>query len=417
MKNLAILVTVSLIAAAAAYFAFVSGDGIEPMTLRLEAGRAVVEREGERIPVEDSLRLKEGDVIRTMDGVATLRLAGRRFAHLNGDARVAVANDHTLDGRGGSLRASSGGDPFKVSFGDVSATTVNGHFRVDQGFGSARVGTYEGSARLSTPGQPTLDVPQFFEASVAVGDLPSQPRPYRFDLDDDWDLQLLGWIIDLDENLTRSANGLSSELELGGSRPNLEYFGALADQNVDFMRRYLQRATDDLLIGFTIADNSRSASLKRAFKKAFSLHDEGGRWGLVAAILDTRPTRLVADLGDLIAATGVAGGDEQGADAPEFTIAAGSEVAPGSGDPSDPTDPSDPPPDDPTDPKDPKDPKDPDPPQDCSNGPECDAQETLDEILPDDDPSPSPDGDDEDGGGGNDPPLTDGVLGGGEGLP
>jgi hypothetical protein len=409
MKNLAILLTVSLIAAAAAYFAFVSG-GIDEMTLILESGRATVERDGHEIRVEDEQDLDEGDLIR-IDGVARLRLAGDRHAFLEGRSRISVTNDHALDAHAGSVRVQSvHGDVFRVSFGDVEATATDSNFRVDQGVGSTRVGTYLGSVSLSTPGEPDLRVPQYFEAAIAVGDLPDSTRPYRFDLDDVWDSVFLDSVIEVDDELTRTASALSGQL-VGGSGPSLGYFNGLAKQDVDFMRRYLKRATDELLIGFTIADNTRSGSMKRSFTRAFRLRDQGGRWGLIAAILDARTTSVVADLESIVGATGVADGSGETGEEPEFTLAAGEPSGPGAAGNGDlPSDPTDPPAEVPGDPTDPKDPKDPPEGDDCASGPECDIQEGVDELNPlDDDPSPSPDGDQ--------PPLTDGVLGGGNGLP
>jgi hypothetical protein len=406
MKNLAILLTVSLIAAAAAYFAFVSGAEIDEMTLIVDSGRAVIERDGDQIKVDESEELETGDLIRT-DGVARLRLSGGRLAFLEDKARVSVTNDHALDGQGGSLRVqSTGGDAFRVTLGDIDANATNSNFRIDQGVGSARVGTYGGLVSLTSPGQPDLRVPQYFEAAVAVGDLPEDVRPYRFDTKDIWDREFLDSVMNLDEALISTVSPIADQR--GGAKPPLGYFGSLADQNVDFMRRYLQRSTEDLLIGFMVAANAEEGSIKQAMGRAFRLHDDGGRWGLVAAILEARPGKLVSGLQALALDTGVADGGGDGAEAPEFNLAAG-DPGPGDDDPPGPGEPVDPP----EDPKDPKDPKDPDPPvsDDCSSGPECDIQEGVDELLPDDEPTPTPD-DEEDP-----PPLTDGVLDREDGLP
>src|SRR5688572_7407696 len=96
MKNLAILLTASLIAAAAGYFVFVAGGEIDEMTLILESGEATIDRNGDQISVEDSQALQEGDLIKT-DGVAKLRLTGDRLAFMEGKTRVFVSNDRTLD--------------------------------------------------------------------------------------------------------------------------------------------------------------------------------------------------------------------------------------------------------------------------------------------------------------------------------
>jgi hypothetical protein len=415
MKNLAILLTVALVAAAAAYFAFMS-DGIDEMTLVVDSGQATILRGGDQIRVKDSHQLKEGDLIRS-DGTATLRLTGDRFAYLEGRTNVSVTNDHALDGQGGSLRAqSTAGDPMRVTFGDVAATATNSNFRIDQGVGFTRIGTYGGLVNLTTPGETDLQVPQFFEASVSVGDLPDKARPYRFHQSDTWDKQFLDVVMDLDADLTQTAGALTNQ---GGVRPSLEYFAGLTKKDVGVMQRYLKRSPDELLIGFTIADNSIAESFQRSFTRAFRLRDDGGRWGIVASFVVTSRKELVAELNDLVVGTEVAGGAESGADTGELTFSAGEDTASGPGDPSDPTDPTDPI-DDPTDPKDPKDPKDPDEPSDdCQSGPECDlgeTQEEIDDIIPgEDDESPPPDGGNQE----DQPPLTDGVFpgGGGNGLP
>ena len=124
MKNLAILLTACLIAAAAGYFVFVAGGEIDEMTLILESGEATIDRNADQISVEDSHELEEGDLIKT-DGVAQLRLTGDRHAFMEGKTRVFVSNDRTLDAQGGSVRAqSSSDDAFKVTFGDVSAKCI-----------------------------------------------------------------------------------------------------------------------------------------------------------------------------------------------------------------------------------------------------------------------------------------------------
>jgi hypothetical protein len=158
---------------------------------------------------------------------------------------------------------------------------------------------------LETPGQPRISLPKLFEAQAAAGDLDGK-EPYRLDTGDPWDRVYLRAVVDLDEQLTPLATGLRNQL--GKSRPGLAYFGALADQKVGFMQRYLSRPTVDLLTAFLVADNS-PGSLKKNLARSFRLHDDGAKWAVVAGILDAGFKTLVADLSNVAAATGaVAGG-------------------------------------------------------------------------------------------------------------
>ena len=100
-------------------------------------------------------------------------------------------------------------------------------------------------------------------------------------------------------------------------------------RNVDFMRRYLKLPAEELLIGFTVAEHAGDSTLERAFTRAFDLRDDGGRWGIVASILEAPRGPLVAELEDLVVGTGVAGGGDVGADDGGLTFASGGEAGPG----------------------------------------------------------------------------------------
>lgn len=412
LKRLAVLLAISITAAGTAYYVVSNKDEIGEMTIRPLAGQIFLVRDGGSIEVKEDTSLEPGDLITTdKEGSAHLRLAGKREVWVSNGAKVAVADRSSLEGRSGSMLLEVQ-DQTMVSFDGVTAVSDEGHFRIDQGFGSSRVGAYLGTVSLSRPGQSTVTVNTLFEALLAAGELPSSTKPYRAQADDPWDRERLATAIRLDQELTELGSGLAAQLARGSSRPSAQYFGGLAGKPVPFMRSYLRRPTSELLIGFTVGENARGLKLPNGVKKAFALRDDGGQWGIVAAILGSRPRPLLADLESVVVAA-VGGGDA--ANAPEFTLAAAAQasgeappsggiVDPGTSEPTDPNDTTNPPPggggggDDP-----------PDEPNDCTSGPDCD---TDDFDLPDipfpggGDPSPTPT---------EEPPLTEGVLSGGKG--
>jgi hypothetical protein len=137
---------------------------------------------------------------------------------------------------------------------------------------------------------------------------------------DPWDAVILQKWVSLEEDLKVLSNSLTNNL--GGDRPNMAYFSELANgKQAGFVRGFLDRRVADLLIGFTIANNSAS-SLKGSFRKAFSLFDEGATWGIASAIMNVEPRPLLAQLGRTILGTGVvvAGGTETGG--ASFSVAA-----------------------------------------------------------------------------------------------
>jgi len=401
MKKLAILLTLAILAGGFTYLRVTSAEAIGEMTVESLSGQVTIVRAGTSTVVGGDAPLQPGDLLTTDPaGAARLRLSGDRLAWLGSSASVLVVDTTSLEARTGSVRAKAS-DDMEVSFGGVLASASDAHFRIDQGFGSGRAASYGGDVRLSRPGQARVTVAGLFEAPVVAGRLPSTSRPYRFDPDDEWDADLLADVIYLDQELEQYGDGLASQL--GNSRPTLGYFKGLAGKRVPFVKSYLKRPTQDLLIGFSVADNSAVGSLERAFRDAFRYRDLGGRWGVVATILQAPGKALLADLGAFAVATGVVGGGASDAE-PQFTLAAAEQGASGSGPAIDggggttqapppgggggnPQPPDDPPPSE-------------QPPKDCSSGPDCTIKEVQDQ-LPSGEPSPSPS---------EEPPITDGLI-------
>jgi hypothetical protein len=397
MKKLAIPLIISLIATTACWP--FSSDDIAEMSVKRtsDSGKVEIVRGDETISVSDAEEVQVGDLVSTADGArALLRLEGdkpdSRFVNLAPNTDVRIESVKAVEGplHTGSLVADAGA-PMRVTFAGFDATTASGAFRIDIGAASVRAGAYSGAVRLETPGQPRISLPTLFEAQAAAGDLDGK-EPYRLDTGDPWDRVFLRAVVDLDEQLTPLATGLRNQL--GGARPGLPYFHALADQKVGFMKGYLSRPTVDLLTAFLIADNS-PGSLKKNLARAFRLSDDGAKWAVAAGILGAGFKTLVADLSNVAAATGaVAGGT--GNDA-VFSVAAAEAIgdaAPGEsvtvagGPEDDGAGGDDGGGDDGGGDDDGGDPKpSPKPSDEC--GPVCEAQNEVNERLPGATPSPS----------------------------
>ncbi len=346
--RLHLLLAVSLFAGTACW-PFDEQQPLSEMELRRESGDVRVLREGERIEVEEVLALEVGDVIETLgDSTARLRLEGDRLGEMLENSRTEVLGDASLENLAGRLLARAD-QPMTIVFDDVEVSGEGSLFRVDRGVATTRTAVYRGAVTMSNPGEPRLEVRKLFEATVTANDLPSATRPYRLMLEDAWDLVYLQGIVNLEEELDRLAAGLAAQL--GDRKPKLGYFRALGgSKDVDVMKPYLAQPTEDLLIGFTLADNA-DIPFSQAFRRAFLLFRQGGTWGIAAGIMEVKPKLMLADLEDIIIATGIA--DPEGGGVAIF--AAGDVPAPGGdrpgdGDPNDPSEPPDPDPSQPAEP-------------------------------------------------------------------
>jgi hypothetical protein len=300
------------------------------MSLKKVSGTVEIIRGGDTITVGEETDIEPDDAIRTSgrDALAKLRLEGDRLLELKGRGSTVVDSPTSVEVQTGQVLVRAE-EVTRVLVDSVEASASAAQFRVDRGFGSARVSSYSGTVAVESPGQQRLDIGSFFEATVTAGEIPQSARPYRMQPDDPWDALILQKWVSLEEELKVLSNSLTNNL--GGDRPGIAYFSELAgDEGAGFVRSFLDRRVADLLIGFTIANNSDS-SLKQAFRRAFSLFDEGATWGITSAIMEIEPRPLLAQLGRTILGTGVvvAGGAQTGGAI--FSVAAADLSASGGG--------------------------------------------------------------------------------------
>lgn len=401
MKKLAIPLVMCLFAAAACW-PFDGEEELAAMTLRSQgSGKVEILRAGEdAITVRDEdVAVRPGDVIRTYKGgLAQVALEGERIAWVGGraqpsaevpEAQMRILNPTSVETETGTVMAETA-DPMKVHFGDAVASSNEGIFRVDRRAGAARAASYEGTVRVTAPGESNVVLDRLFEAPATASDLrPAQP--YRLDPDDRFDGQQLGDVIDLENTLGLISQGLATQL--GRQKPSLSYFRAFAEgKNVDPLKKHLRRPAIDLLLGFTIAINTKALGFGDALDSAFENRDNGGSWGVVAEIVESDPKPLVADLNNIIDASQIVAGGNEG---PVFDAAAAQDASSGNvappQDPGDPGDPDDPDPGDDSG----EDPggggggEEPEEPEDCDGAVDCALNDAGDE-LPGGDPDPEP---------------------------
>ena len=311
MKKIAAVLVMCLASAGCGLFS--DADSLGEMSIKRTSGSVSIQRGDETLDVVDITSLAPGDVITTTGGAtAELRLEGERAVGLRGSGALLVGDGRSVESLDGGSLLARVDDSTKITIGDVTVTSTNGVFRLDRGRASARVGTYEGMAKLQAPGQTAVAVERLHQASFAAGEL-LRARPYRLSYGDPWDALLLSDVIRLDREM--NSLGVAVSRQIGRSRLNLGYFRRLAGRDVDFMSGYRSSSNSDLLIGFAIA-RSVDDSLAQTFKRAFRLFGDGAQWGVAATLLGARPDTVIASLEESILSTGAlaaALGDDAGA--------------------------------------------------------------------------------------------------------
>lgn len=401
MKKISLPLALLLIAGVACW-PFDGEQALAAMSLRKQGeGRVEIVRGTEPIEVGgEDVPVEPGDLIRAYKGAhAQVALEGDRIAFLGGtsatagglQAQMRIIDTISVEAETGTVVAEAE-EAMDVVFGDAVASSDNGVFRIDRRSGSARAAAYSGTALLSAPGEANVVLERLMESPSTASDL-QPPQPYQLNPEDPFDAQHLPQVITLEQKLGQLSAGLASQL--GRQKPKLAYFAELADgEDVSPLKPHLKRSTIDLLLGFTVATTTEDYPFGRAVNDAFDYRDQGGTWGVIASILRSSPRLLVADLTDIAVSTGaVAAGTGEDV---QFTVAAAE--AADSGGTNEPIDPdrgdNDPrPPGNGNGPgnggNDPGGGGDDEEAEDCGGGPECDAEEIRDRLLPSPGPSPT----------------------------
>lgn len=305
------------LAAGAGLLALSGDSGLGEMELSAGGtGDVTVFRAGETISVDGNFSLETGDLVVTgVAATAEFNLVGDRTLDLAGETSVRIMGASAVAIEGGNALATTS-DETTVTVGDVeiAAPASDAVFRMDRA-SSLRTGVYDGKVEVSVPAQGSLQLRELFEVSMptVAPNIPARPDPYGLNAEDAWDTELLPEVVELDKELTATANGLATQFD---RRPPLSYFQTVAGSQVKFMKPFLKQRPADLLVGLTVAEGARSDNLAGAFRRTLDLvFERGARWGVAAAIMDADPKRLLTGLNALIEKSGVTGGNSPAADA------------------------------------------------------------------------------------------------------
>ncbi|HEX2051559.1 MAG TPA: hypothetical protein VHJ34_13150 [Actinomycetota bacterium] len=286
-------------------------DRLDAMAVRRlgRGGRVEIVRHGDVVTVRDMAALATGDVVRTSGAArARVRLEGRRDAWLAPASEAVVAGGDELEVRSGGVLVRSD-DPTTVAIGDVDVRPSMAVVRVDALDASARVASYRGDVALAAPGRPEVVLEPLFQVATAAGEL-AAARPYRLDPSDAWDRTRLAPVVELHERLTRVADRIAA----AGARPAAPVASLRA------------RRPADAAIAVALA-RTAAAPFGAALRRALDLRDSGGQWAVVAAIMDVGPRALVAELGGVVVAAGVADPAAAAADGPHGVAPGGAGTA------------------------------------------------------------------------------------------
>jgi hypothetical protein len=296
---------------------FADSGGLEDMTLEpLGSSRVFVDRGESRLEVTDRFALEIGDVVSTRDTGAQLQLNENRRAWLAPSSSVRIAGEARLVHVEGSLLAQVDA-ALVVELEDVEVSSNNGRIRIDQESAFAAAMPYGGSLTITAPGREPVKVEPLFQVQIAPGEL-LPAKPYEPDDADDWDADYLGGVLELEERLHRVATALSGQLN-DPVRNETLLDPVLSPGNKSAISTDIEsQSASDLLIAAGIAKADATRSFEAAFQRAFDLRDEGGRWGIVVAIMEVDENTLLAALEDLVAESGIlsSGSPERGGPSP-----------------------------------------------------------------------------------------------------
>lgn len=253
--------------------------------------------DGTQVAAHDGLRVPDGATVRTgATGRARVTTAGRDV-YLGGLTTVAVTDgvqqelqrgQVMVDGRGGSrltlsTRAGAahlpGGSLVRVEMGPV-----------------LRIGVFDGEASLTAAGrQATTRVSELYQLQAPYSGLPGKPTPLAL-TDDAWEQQLAAELVNADKDLNALARALA-----GADGLTVLQAAPVA------LRRVPPTSTDrgEQALSVAVAQASRrSAPVEDTLAFVQSARGEGGSWGVVTALVESRVTAVSALLDTVLAPPG-----------------------------------------------------------------------------------------------------------------
>ena len=264
---------------------------------------AVVLSNGTLVIARDGLRVPEGAVVRTgANGGAKLTTAGRDV-YLGALSTVRVTDGvHQSLERGQVIVDGRGGARLDLSTRAGAATIPGGSMvRIETG-PVLRLGVFTGKASLTAAGrQATTEVPELYQVQAPYTGLPGRATPLAL-TDDAWEQDLAAELVNADRDLNALAHGLAGTdgvTVLNAAQRELRDATAAAGVSSTTSS---SAQVGEAALGVAVAQVSkRSDDPADTLDFIRTARDEGGSWGVVAALVDSRVSAVSALLDTALA--------------------------------------------------------------------------------------------------------------------
>lgn len=285
-----------------------TGGGDSSGRLSAQGRTEVAVAGGDWKAISGSVGLGSRDVVRVVDGTATITLgAGGQLSLRKGTEvklmKVPDGSDRPIL-LAGELLVEAPRSLLTVNAGDSDIEVAGGAARLSRDL-TVAIGTYAGTSTVTSAGA-RLGVPALRQVNVpGVGLLPPGPAPLGYRAGDPWDERYLGDAIQLGDELAARSRGFTAQLrpgEMANAGFYRQLIPALAAQP-DFESAFVvpDGPAGETLVGLAITAEGTRGSFKDRLQQVFSFHGGGAAWGIVA--LD-QGVKRVTILGTVDAALG-----------------------------------------------------------------------------------------------------------------
>ncbi|HZA60953.1 MAG TPA: hypothetical protein VE754_04635 [Actinomycetota bacterium] len=239
--------------------------------------------------VSDITDLQSGAQVRAgSDGRARVELPQGRI-ELAPEAEIRLSRPNAPEILAGSVLAETG-PRLTLNVGEVEVVGYNGVVRIDRDL-ALQVAVYAGTAMLPGSGLGS-PLTAFQQIGVVGGVVPRGPQPLVVDVEDPWDLRLLGEAIDIGSSLDQQQTGLATKLQ-----------GAFVrDVVLDILREelpaaYLAELFDahppaEVIIASLVAAGVHSTDVATTLQEILELRRLGASWVVIAGSYGVARTLL-----------------------------------------------------------------------------------------------------------------------------
>jgi hypothetical protein len=327
----AVAVALALVLLGAVVVAALQSTTASAATVLQRGGGAVAElSDGSVVALTVGDEVPRGATVRAGRDGAVLRTRGRD-TWLGGNAQVTVVDGARQRLRFGLVMVDARRGPaLALTTAAAEVTTPGGAVsRVEDG-GLVRVGAYSGDAVdvRAADRQTTVSVAPLYQVQVAEGRLPGRTTPLVLTPGDPYERALAMSLVAADEALDDIASRIDAD-----ARPGTVVLEAVAADVPAAAAPAPGAPRSEQALAYLLARAAEGDALDDRYATVRGLRDDGGSWGVVAAIVSAEVSEVAGLLDVLLAPASepVLAGDEPGAGAPSLAdLLAGDVPADGS---------------------------------------------------------------------------------------